>query len=161
MRRRQGGGGEWSRKPESGINKHFAERDILKDAADKSRVTKRNTGIRSDVNVEEKEQKWIMITVTVWTCQGRNDALSKRENCVFCVFLSFSHPYYVTGHEDNKTVALETHLGQWRDIFTSYTRQLFGEACICRLRWLRGFWPTCSSPRNAGFSGSWVGLWIA
>jgi hypothetical protein len=56
--------GERSKNPESDINKHFAERDILKDAADKSRVTKRKTRIRSDVSVEEKEQKWIMITVT-------------------------------------------------------------------------------------------------
>jgi hypothetical protein len=58
------GRGECNKKPESGINKHFSERDIFKDAADKSRVTKRKTRIRSDVSVEEKEQKWIMITVT-------------------------------------------------------------------------------------------------
>lgn len=97
--------GEWSKKPESDINEHFAERDILKDAADKSRVTKRNTGIRSDVSVEEKEQKWIMITVT----RESMNMSGKKWHFVQAIGLCnlrrlFSRLYEVTEHEDNKTV---------------------------------------------------------
>jgi len=48
-------GGGWSKEPDSDINKHFAMQDIRTDAADKSRVAKRKTRKRSDINVEGKE----------------------------------------------------------------------------------------------------------
>jgi hypothetical protein len=144
--------GEWSKKPESDINKHFAERDILKDAADKSRVTKRKTRIRSDVSVEEKEQKWIMIRVTRESMNMSGKKWHFVQAIGLCILRRlFSRLYEVTEHEDNTTVVYYVF---WYSNTSWPTKRLYyiwhEKTAQRSLRWLRGLWHTCRSTRTFG-----------